>query len=60
MTRVAVTNTLAFLDANVLKLKQSYEAVMRLRIVATSIPGHVSGWRGHGEFESHSQPFLLT
>jgi len=47
---------------NVPKSAQSSElvkAVLRLRIVATSMPKYVSGWCGHG-FVSHSQPFLLT
>jgi len=35
------------------------KAVLRVSIAATSIPGHVSGWCGHG-LESHLQPFLLT
>jgi len=34
-------------------------AVLRLRIAATSIPVYVSGWCGHG-YEFHSQSFLLT
>jgi len=36
-----------------------FKAVLLSRIVATSIPGHVSGWCGVG-FESHLQSFLLT
>jgi len=38
---------------------KSTSSTLRLGIFVTSMPEHVSGWRGH-EFESHSQPFLLT
>jgi len=42
-----------------LKTECQFQASLRSKIAATSIPGHDSGWGGHG-FESHSQLFLLT
>jgi len=50
---------LTYLNQHSAAVAKWSKAVLRIRIAAISIPVCITGWCGH-EFESHSQPFLLT